>query len=254
MSSPINSNRLERIDDLMTHDLKIIQSEEVFSFSLDAVLLARFVSIQKQGRCLDLCTGNGVIPLLLSTRTEAIIHGIEIQDRLADMASRSVELNQLTHKIHIHQSDLKSYHVEPDSKYDVITVNPPYLPLQSGDIKLNSYQAMARHELGCTLEDVVAACARLIKPKGKVAMVHRPTRLTEIISMMRKYNLEPKRMRFVHPHDDAEANMVLIEALQGGKPEVRLLPPLIVYNKDNQYQDELLEIYYGKKGKLDESI
>lgn len=238
----------ERIDDLLTHDLRIIQSDEVFSFSMDAVLLARFANIPPRGRVLDLCTGNGVIPILLTTRTKASIEGIEIQPRLADMARRSVALNGLQQSVEIHEGDLRELHnVEGYGVYDAITVNPPYMPLNGSDLKLNTHQAMARHELGCTLEEVIQACVRLVRTGGKVSMVHKPQRLVDIIALMRKYRLEPKTIRFVHPRSHLEANMVLIEAARDGKPEVRLQPPLIVYNEDNQYCSEILDIYYGAK-------
>ncbi|GGG08178.1 hypothetical protein GCM10010912_60990 [Paenibacillus albidus] len=242
----------ERVDDLLTHELRIIQSDEVFSFSMDAVLLARFASIPPRGRVLDLCTGNGVIPILMTTRTNASLEGIEIQPRLADMARRSVALNGLGERITIHEGDLRElYTVAGHGVYDAITVNPPYMPLNGSDLKLNTHQAMARHELGCTLEEVIQACVRLVRTGGKVSMVHKPQRLVDIISLMRKYRLEPKIIRFVHPRAHLEANMVLIEAARDGKPEVRLQPPLIVYNEDNQYCPEIMDIYYGaKEGKL----
>ncbi|WP_407074389.1 tRNA1(Val) (adenine(37)-N6)-methyltransferase [Paenibacillus lacisoli] len=237
----------ERTDDLLTHDLRIIQSDEVFSFSMDAVLLARFAGIPPKGKILDLCTGNGVVPLLLTTRTQAAIEGIEIQPRLADMARRSVVLNSLEDRILIREGDLRELvQVTGHGQYDAITVNPPYMPLNGSDIKQNTHHAMARHELGCTLEEVVQACTRLVRSGGKVSMVHRPQRLGEIISLMREYRLEPKRIRFVHPKAHLEANMVLIEALRDGKPDVRLLPPLIVYNDQGIYCTELMSIYYGE--------
>lgn len=239
----------ERLDDLLTHNLKIIQSPEVFSFSLDAVLLARFAGVPPRGRILDLCTGNGVIPLLLTTRSDAAIDGVEIQPRLADMARRSVRLNALTGRINIIEGDLREWKPEGEP-YDAVTVNPPYLPLMSGDHKGNYHQAMARHELGCTLEDVIAACARSVRHGGRVAMVHRPARLADIIDLMRRYRLEPKRLRFVHPRQDAEANMVLIEGTRGGKPEIRLLPPLLVYREDGEYTPELLAVFYGQASEL----
>lgn len=238
----------ERIDDLLTHDLRIIQSDEVFSFSMDAVLLARFASVPPKGRILDLCTGNGVIPLLLTTRSKATIEGIEIQPRLADMARRSVRMNGLDDHIEIREGDLRELYKETGhGVYDAITVNPPYMPLNGSDLKLNSHQAIARHEIHCTLEDVLQASSRLVRPGGKINMVHKPQRLGDLIALMRQYRLEPKRIRFVHPRANVEANMVLIEALRDGKPEVRILPPLIVYNEQNQYSPEMLKIYYGTK-------
>jgi len=239
----------ERLDDLLTHNLKIIQSSEVFSFSLDAVLLARFAGVPPRGRILDLCTGNGVIPMLLTTRTEAAVDGIEIQPRLADMALRSVRLNGLNDRVRIIEGDLREWKPEGEL-YDAVTVNPPYLPVTSGDRKENIHQAMARHEIGCKLEDVIAACARSVKVGGRVSMVHRPSRLVDIIDLMRRNRIEPKRVRFVHPRKEAEANMILIEGTREGRPEVRLLPPLIVYEEDGEYTPELLAVFYGQAAEL----
>nr|WP_208420624.1 tRNA1(Val) (adenine(37)-N6)-methyltransferase [Paenibacillus lupini] len=210
--------------------LRIIQSREVFSFSLDAVLLTKFATIPKRGRIIDLCTGNGVIPMLLTTRTSAKIDAVEIQPRLADMARRSVEMNSLSEQISIIEADLKIFAKEAGNGiYDAVTVNPPYMAIQEGDQNENEHYAIARHEVHCTLDDVVHACARLVRPGGKVAMVHRPSRFIDIIETMRKYRLEPKRVQFVHPRAQGEANMVLIEAIRDGKPELRLLPPIFVY-------------------------
>lgn len=241
----------ERIDDLVTYDLKIIQSSDVFSFSLDAVLLARFCAVPASGRILDLCTGNGVIPLLLSTRTRAAITGIEIQPRLWDMAVRGVRMNGLEERIRILLGDLRELPAsEPPESYDLVTVNPPYLPLPTGQVNANEHYAWARHEVMCTLEDVVRVAGRLLRTGGKMAMVHRPSRTAEIVETLRRHRLEPKRLRFVHPRAGMEANMLLVEAMKGGKPDLRVLPPLIVYREDNRYCDELLEIYEGRKSEL----
>ena len=237
----------ERLDDLKTRGLKIIQSGEVFSFSLDAVLLARFCSVPPRGEVLDLCSGGGVIPLLLSTRTDARITGVEIQPRLVDMAARSVALNGLAARIRMVQADLKTYHEQAGcGVYDLVTVNPPYLPADSGDLKANPQIAAARHEIYATLADVAKACARLVKSGGKVAMVHRPSRLADILTELRAARLEPKRIRFVHPYADREANIVLIEALKDGKPDLRLLPPLVVHEPDGSYTGEVLDIFEGR--------
>src|SRR5665647_1137725 len=165
---------MERIDDLMTHDLRIIQSDEVFSFSLDAVLLARFCTVPSRGKIIDLCTGNAVIPLLLSTRTKASIYAIEIQDRLSDMAERSVLMNELQDQIHIIRGDLRQAHEKMGhGEFDLVTVNPPYLPVINGVQNVNEHFAAARHEIYCNLEEVVTSCAKLVRSGGKVAMVHR---------------------------------------------------------------------------------
>ncbi|AWB42798.1 SAM-dependent methyltransferase [Paenibacillus sp. CAA11] len=236
----------ERVDDLLNQDLQIIQSDEVFSFSMDAVLLSRFASLPRRGTILDLCTGNGVIPILLSVRTEAMIEGIEIQDRLADMARRSIEMNGLEHRITIHAGDLRELPaLVGHNKYDAITMNPPYMPMRTGDLKINPHQAAARHEIHGSLEELIHAAMKLVRPGGKVSMVHKPQRLGEIITLLRQYRLEPKRIRFVHPRIGMEANMVLIEALRDGKPDIRLLPPLIVYEENGEYCPEIMDIYYG---------
>lgn len=232
MQEHINLEMNERIDDLMTDTgLSIIQSREVFSFSTDAVLLTKFASIPKKGKIIDLCSGNGVIPLLLTMRTKAHIDAVEIQPRLADMARRSVTLNNLNDQISIIEEDLRIYAKQPDlnGAYDVVTVNPPYMPYLEGNANENEHYAIARHEIHCTLEDVIDACTRLVRPGGRVAMVHRPSRFIDIIETMRKYRLEPKRVQFIHPNAQGEANMVLIEAIRDGKPELRLLPPIMVY-------------------------
>lgn len=241
----------ERIDDLLTHDLRIIQSDEVFSFSLDAVLLARFCSMPKRGQVLDLCSGNGVIPLLLSTRGRAQITGVEIQPRLADMARRSVQLNGLEEQIQIVEQDLRTYQydVRPGT-YDLITVNPPYLPQSIGMRNQNEHVAIARFEIMCALEEVVAASARMVRSGGKVAVVHRASRLAELLTCLSNHRLEPKRMRLVHPRAGAEANMVLVEAMRDAAPDLKVLPPLFVY-EGNQHCQELLDVYYGRQGELE---
>lgn len=238
----------ERLDDLLANDLKIIQSREVFSFSMDAVLLARFVTLPNKGKIIDLCTGNGVIPFLLSTRTKSNITGVEIQSRVFDMAERSLMLNRLEDQIQFIRGDIKEMPAQLGlGNYDVVTVNPPYLPLTGGERNDNRHFAIARHELCCTLEDVVRVSSQLVRVGGKVAMVHRPSRLIEIISTLRAYQLEPKRIRMVHPRADQPANMVLIESVRSGQPEVRILPPLIVYKDELTYSDEIYEIYNGRR-------
>lgn len=240
----------ERIDDLLTHDLRIIQSDEVFSFSLDAVLLARFCTMPQRGKIIDLCSGNGVIPLLLSTRSKLPITGVEIQPRVADMARRSVQMNRLEGQIEIVESDLRVYAYEvPPGSYDLVTVNPPYLPQSLGMKNRNEHMAIARFEIMCTMDEVVAAASRLVRNGGKVAVVHRASRLAELLASLRAHRLEPKRLRMVHPRAGTEANMVLVEAIRDANPELRVLPPLFVY-EGNQYCQELLEIYYGKRAQL----
>lgn len=238
----------ERLDYLLAEDLRIIQSPSVFSFSLDAVLLSKFayLPIQK-GNIIDLCTGNGVIPLLLSTRTKGTITGVEIQERLFDMAKRSIAYNKLEERINLIHGDIKEMPKQLGfGKYDVVTCNPPYFKTPGQEeINKNEHLAIARHEIYCTLEDVVRVSSQLVRPGGKVAFVHRPGRLLEIIELMRAYRVEPKKIRFVYPKLGKEANTLLIEGTKDGKPDLKILPPLIVYDENNEYTKEVYEILYG---------
>lgn len=228
--------------------MRIIQSPSVFAFSLDAVLLAKFayMPIQK-GNIIDLCTGNGVIPLLLSKRTKGKIIGVEIQERLYDMAKRSVQYNGLDEQIELIHGDIKEMPKQLGySKYDVVTCNPPYFPTVSEEeINKNRYLAIARHEIYCTLDDVIRVSSQLLKQGGKAAFVHRPGRLLDIVTLMRQYRLEPKRLRFVYPKLGKEANTILIEGIKDGSPDLKILPPLIVYRDDDEYTDEVKQLLYG---------
>lgn len=239
----------ERIDYLVTDEsLRIIQSSTVFSYSLDAVLLAHFARIPiKKGNILDLCSGNGAIPLLLSRRTNAAITGLEIQERLVGMAIRSVQINKLAHRLSFIHGDLKVRHEELQQSYfDTVTCNPPYFstPKETEQNK-NDYLTIARHEVCCTLEDVVSACKLYVKPGGKVSMVHRPSRLVDILTLFRKYNIEPKRLQFVFPKEGEEANILLLEGIRDGKPGLTTLSPLYIYKQDGNYTNEAKGIIYG---------
>ncbi|WP_050613555.1 tRNA1(Val) (adenine(37)-N6)-methyltransferase [Bacillus testis] len=239
----------ERLDYLLAEDLRIIQSPSVFSFSLDAILLGRFVSVPiVKGKLVDLCSGNGVIPLLLSTRTRGEIIGVEIQERLYDMAVRSIGYNKLEEQLTMIHGDLKEIVKEiGHSKYDVVTCNPPYFPTPKADEhNKNHHYAIARHEIMCNLEDVVKASSQLLKQGGKAAFVHRPGRLMDILTLMRQYRLEPKRLQFVYPSERKEANTILIEGIKDGSPDLKILPPFIVYGKDREYSEEARKILYGE--------
>ncbi len=240
----------ERLDFLLAEDLKIIQSPSVFAFSLDTVLLAKFtyVPIQK-GNLIDLCTGNGVIPLLLSLRSKAKVTGVEIQERIYNMAKRSIEYNELEEQISMIHGDIKQMpSLLGHGKFDVVTCNPPYFQTPGQEeINKNEHLAIARHEIYCTLEDVVRVSSQLAKQGGKVSFVHRPGRLLDIVTLMRKYRIEPKRLQFVYPKSGKEANTILIEGIKDGQPDLKILPPLIVYNEKNEYTKELNEILYGGK-------
>ncbi len=237
----------ERVDDLQLGGLSIIQNPDWFCFGVDAVLLTDFAkkSIKKNSNVLDLCTGNGIVPLLLAEKSSAShITGVEIQAPVAEMANRSVVLNSLTDKIDIICDDLNNS-VERFGKcsFDNITCNPPYKEAAGGLKNDADRVTIARHEIFCTLEDIIRVSAQLLKPYGKLTMIHRPERLVEIICLMREARLEPKRLRFVHPSAGKTANMILIEGAKYGNPKLFLDPPLYVYGEDGNYSAEIDEIY-----------
>lgn len=235
----------ERIDDLQRNGYRIIQNPEKFCFGMDAVLLSGFVKVKPDARVLDMGTGTGIIALLLEAKTRAShISGLEIQEESADMARRSVRLNDLEGKIDIVTGDIKEAdRIFNAASFDVVTCNPPYMIGQHGLTNPDAPKAIARHEILCTLEDVVRNAAKLLKPGGSFFMVHRPFRLAEIITVMTSYKLEPKRMQLVYPYVDKEPNMVLIEGCRGGRPRMKVEKPLIVFKEPNVYADEICSVY-----------
>ena len=235
----------ERIDDLERNGYRIIQDTERFCFGMDAVLLSGFVRVKDGAKVLDLGTGTGIIPILLEAKTGAAhLTGLEIQEDSADMARRSVCLNGLEEKIDIVTGDIKEAGGLFDAaSFDVITCNPPYMTDKHGLINPSDAKAIARHEILCTLEDVIVQTAKLLKPGGNFYMVHRPFRLAEIMVLLRTYKLEPKRMQLVYPYVDKEPNMVLIEANRGGKPRMTVEKPLIVYKEPGVYMPEIRDVY-----------
>ena len=212
---------------------------------MDAVLLTGFTRVKEGERVLDLGTGTGIIPLLLSAKTKGEhFTGLEISNSSADMARRSVRLNGLEQRIEIIQGDIKEAgELFAPASFDVVTSNPPYMIGQHGLINSDLEKAAARHEILCTLEDVVRAAARLVRSGGRFCLVHRPFRLAEIIRVLSGYRLEPKRMRLVYPYADREPNMVLIESVRGGNPRMTVEKPLIVYEKAGVYTSEIMELY-----------
>ena len=235
----------ERIDDLQRNGYRIIQDPGRFCFGMDAVLLSGFVTVRPGARVIDLGTGTGIIPILLEAKTEAShLVGLEIQEESADMARRSVMHNHLEDKIDIVTGDIKEAGaIFGAASFHVITTNPPYMIGEHGLKNDNEALYIARHEALCTLDDVLRESARLLRPKGRFYMVHRPFRLPEILAKMTQYGIEPKRMRLVHPYIDKEPNMVLVEGLRGGRPRMQVEPPLVVYEKEGRYTQELLEMY-----------
>lgn len=235
----------ERLDDLQVNGYEIIQHPGKFCFGMDAVLLANFARVKKNERALDLGTGTGIIPILLTAKTEGqSFVGLEIQEESADMARRSVAHNRLEEKVEIVTGDIKeAAEIFGPVSFDVITVNPPYMIGQHGIANASDTKAIARHEVLCTLDDVLRESAKILKPKGRFYMVHRPFRLAEILSKMVAVGIEPKRMRMVHPFIDKEPNMVLIEGARGGNSRMTVEPPLVVYKEVGVYNDELLAEY-----------
>ena len=235
----------ERIDDLNRCGYKIIQNTDKFCFGIDAVLLSGFAKASKGDKVVDLGTGTGILHILMEAKTEAdSFIAIDIQPESVEMANRSIIMNNQQDKIKIVEGDIKTASTDLGvGMYDVVTTNPPYMNNSHGLVNPNEAKAIARHEIKCSLEDVVREASRLLKVGGKLYMVHRPFRLIEIINMCTKYKLEPKRMRFVHPYVDKEPNMVLIEATKGGKSMIKIEKPLVVYKDTNEYTDEIHEIY-----------
>jgi len=240
----------ERLDDLQFKGLKIIQNIDKFCFGMDAVLLSHFAEARKGELVVDLGTGTGIIPILLSGRSEARkIYGIEIQHDMADMARRSVLLNGLQDRIEIITGDLKEspYYLGTD-KFQLVVANPPYKKLGSGLVNPNDAKAISRHEILCTLEDVLDAARKLLVWGGRLAMVHRPERMMDVLCGMRERNLEPKRIRLVHASVDKPPSMLLIEAVKGGKPHLAWMPPLIIYDREGKMTDEVRNIYHLEVG------
>lgn len=241
----INLKEKERIDELHRNGYQIIQNTDCFCFGMDAVLLSGY-AVVKKGECvLDMGTGTGIIPILLEAKTEGQhFTGLEIQPQSVDMAKRSVALNHLEEKITIVEGDIKNASsLFGKSIFDVITCNPPYMNENHGLKNPQLPKAIARHELLCSLEDVVREAAYMLRPGGRFYMVHRPRRLIEIISMLSAHKLEVKRLKPVYPTKEKEATMILLEAVRGGNPLLKLEKPVIVYKEPGIYSDEIYEIY-----------
>ncbi|MGN1317892.1 MAG: tRNA1(Val) (adenine(37)-N6)-methyltransferase [Lachnospirales bacterium] len=236
----------ERLDDLHRNNYKIIQNSKGFCFGQDAVLLSGFAKVKKGEKALDLCTGTGIIPILLEAKTKGEhFSAIELQEISADMAYRSVKYNNLENKIDIVQGDIRK--IENYFKlqsFDVVTCNPPYMVCGSGSVCDNSPKAIARHEIMCNIDDVFNSALKMLKFGGRLYMVHRPERLADIFCSARKYKIEPKYMRLVTPFYGKEPNLVLLECVKGGKASLKIDKNLVVYNDDNTYTPEVYKIYY----------
>lgn len=224
----------------------IYQNDDYFSFSLDSVLLANFVTINlRDKKILDLCSGNAPIPMLLTFRTKAKIYGIELQNEIYKLGIDSIKENGMNNQINFICDDvMNSDKVFSSESFDVITCNPPYFKYKEGSfINDNDIKTIARHEVNIKLEDIVSVSSYLLKNHGRLAIVHRPERFIELIDVLRKYNFEPKRIRFVYPKASIESNIMLVEAVKNGNSGVKLLPPLISHNNDGSYVDEIKRMF-----------
>ena len=237
----------ERIDDLQINDLKIIQNPEGFCFGIDAVLLANFIELKKNAKVVDLGTGTGIIPILIAGKSNSShITALEIQETVADMARRSVILNSLEDRIQVLTMDLNHAKNQlPVNTFDVVTSNPPYMHPR-GLLNPKDMKSISRHEVKCSLEDVVSTASRLLKHLGRFFMVHRPQRLVDIMYYCRKYKLEPKRIQFIHPRYDKKPNLLLLECRKAAQPELKVLDPLYVYDDKGKYTKEIHDIYNKK--------
>lgn len=234
----------ERVDELQIKDLKVIQRPKGFCFGIDAVLLANFVELKRYDQIIDLGTGTGIIPILMAGKSiDTTIKAIEIQKEVAEMADRSVRLNKLENRIEVMNIDLKeTSQYLPVNTFDVVTANPPYMHPE-GLLNPSDHKAISRHEICCTLEDVIQTASKMLKHHGRFFMVHRPQRLVDIMACCRQYKLEPKRLRFVHPRENQRPNLLLMECRKAAKPELIILEPLTVYREAGKYTDEIYKIY-----------
>lgn len=242
----VNVGKIEINDLVYFKDIKIVQNKDYFNFSLDSVLLPNFVEItRKTKKILDMCTGNAPIPLILSTKTDAKIYGVELQKEVYDLAKETIKINNLDNQIELINDNIKNLKKIFDTEtFDIITCNPPYFKKKDDSIiNENKIKSIARHEIEMELEDVMIISKALLKNEGSLVLVHRTDRLIEIIELMKKHNIEPKRMRLIYPKVNAESNLVLIDGRKNGKEGLKILPPLYIHNNDNSYTSEVLEMF-----------
>lgn len=235
----------EQLDDLQINGLEIIQNKNKFRFGTDAVLLSNFAKIKSRGRCIDLGTGTGIIPLLISAKSSAAeIIGLDIQVDLCEMAMRSVDYNNLADRIKIVCGDIKSIQgLFGKETFENVVSNPPYMKNGSGLQSEDESIAMSRHETMCNIEDIAKAAEYLLKDKGMLSMIHRPNRLVDVLSVLREYSLEPKSIRFVHPYAGKAPNLFLINAQKNAQPFLKVENPLVMRQDNGQYTEEIYEIY-----------
>lgn len=242
----VNVGKIEINDLVYFKNIKIVQDKDYFNFSLDSVLLPNFVDITKKTKMiLDMCTGNAPIPLILSTKTDAKIYAVELQREVYNLAKETIKINKLDNQIVLINNNIKNLKkIFNTETFDIITCNPPYFKKKEDSIiNENIVKSIARHEIEMELEDVMLISKALLKNEGSLVLVHRTDRLIEIIELMRKHNIEPKRMRLIYPKINTESNLVLIDGRKNGKKGLKILPPLYIHNNDNSYTKEVLEMF-----------
>lgn len=236
----------ERIDDLEFKNLKIIQNKNEFCFGMDSILLSDFAKeIKQNSNVLDLGTGTGILPILLSGRIENTnFFGIEIQEKMAEMASRSIKLNNLENRVKIINEDIKNLNnIFKKNTFDVVITNPPYKKINCGLKNENEGKLISKHEIKCDLEDIISASKNMLKDKGILYLVHRPERIVDICEILRKYKIEPKKIKLIYPKINKEANLVLIKAVKNANKFLKIERPLVVYNENGEYSNDILKIY-----------
>lgn len=239
---------MEVINNLLNYNkLKIYQNSDWFSFSLDSVLLANFVKVNNKMQIIDFCTGNAPIPLFLSTKTKSNIIGVELQEKIYDLAKKSVDINNLNSQITILNKDVNDIsNIYKTDSFDLITCNPPYFKMsEQSNVNNNEIKAIARHEISLCLDDIFKCARKILKNNGKIAMVHRTDRLIDIISSMKQNNIEPKRLKIIYPFENSKSNLVLIEGVKNGKPGLEIENSLVVHNIDGSYKEEIKKIFNG---------
>ncbi|CCY27706.1 methyltransferase [Acholeplasma sp. CAG:878] len=227
-------------------NLKIVQNTDMFNFSLDSVLLPNFVTLNKNtAKILDIGCGNAPIPLILSTKTSAKIIGVEIQKDVYELALKTVKMNDLEKQIEIINDDInKIYTYFETESFDTVVCNPPYFKVATTpNLNTIEYKTIARHEIKLNLEQIINISKKVLKNNGNIAMVHRPERLSDIITIMRKNNIEPKRIRFVYPKETKEANILLIEGVKNGRPGLKILPPLYSHCENGEYSKQIKKYF-----------
>ncbi len=238
----------EHIDDLQRDGLSIIQKKGTFSFGVDSVLLANFTQVKEKDRVIDIGTGNGIIPILIAAKSSpSHITAIEVQEEMADMASRSVKMNSLEDKIEIIHQDIKDYASSHLSEYDVVVSNPPYFKAGGALVSDNEAKMIARHEIKLNVDELFYSAGQVLKPRGRFYLIHRPDRLMDIFYASRKHQVEVKKAKMIYSRIKEEPKLIILECIKGAKSEIKWQKPLYIYDESGDYTKEVYEIYENSK-------